>query len=945
MEHIGSVYETMMGFRLEIAEGRSLAIRAAKKHGAPATVNLDALLAEPPAGRARRVTEQTDRKLTTAVAAALRGANSVEAVHAVLESVTDRDATPDLAPPGSMILQPSPERQRSGSHYTPRELTAQIVRDTLEPILDRLCGAGGGPPPPDRILDLRVCDPAMGSGAFLVEACRQLGAALVESWRAHGAMPDLPADENEAVFAMRAVARRCLYGVDRNPVAVDLAKLSLWLATLARDHPLTFLDHALRHGDSLVGLTHRQVVETFHWEGGKKHFQLGLEMEGLRRRLSEYRDLRALIRESDEEVTDADLRGLWQDARSESEQVRLLGDLLAAAYFEGGSRPERERLRRQFAEDVRREGVEQFRGEIEERREEDPPLAPFHWEIELPEVFQRKNPGFDAIVGNPPFAGKNLTAAANREGYPHWLQEIHPGSHGNADLAVHFFRRSFGLLREGGAFGLIATNTIAQGDTRATGLRWICSNGGEIYRARRRVKWPGASAAVVVSVVHVARGPFAGEKRLDREAVDGITAFLFHRGGHDDPAALDANESQSFQGNIVLGMGFTFDDTDGKGVASPVAVMERLVESEPRNREVIRPYIGGEELNSSPTHAHHRFVINFRNWPLRRDEIGIRWADADGDRRKKLRRQPVVPPDYPDPVAADWPELLAIVEARVKPQRNALPPKNHINREATRFWWRFLAYRKGLHAAVAGLDRVLVVSRYGQHAAFTFLSPGTVFSDSLIVFPFDICAAFCALQSRPHEIWARFLGSSLEDRLRYTPSDCFETFPFPPDWDRAPALEAAGAAYHDFRAALMVRNGEGLTKTYNRFHDPAEDDPEIARLRILHAAMDRAVLDACGWKDIPTDCDFFPEHPDEEAPESARRRRRFRYRWPDEVREEVLVRLLERNSELAAAEAEARERRGGARLPGPVRRPAESGSPPRLNWLQRPGTTGDGDPS
>ena len=944
VEHIGSVYETMMGFRLEIAEGRSLAIRAAKKHGAAATVNLDALLAEPPAVRARRVTEQTDRKLKPADAVALREADSVEAVHDALKSVADRDATPDLAPPGSMILQPSPERRRSGSHYTPRELTGPIVRDTLAPILDRLRGESGGPPPPDRILDLKVCDPAMGSGAFLVEACRQLGDALVESWRAHGAMPDLPADENEKVLAMRAVARRCLYGVDRNPVAVDLAKLSLWLATLARDHPLTFLDHALRHGDSLVGLTHRQVVETFHWEGGKKHFQLGLEMEGLRRRLSEYRDLRALIRESDEEVTDADLRGLWQDARSESEQVRLLGDLLAAAYFEGGTRAERERLRRQFAEDVRREGVEQFRGEIEERREEDPPLAPLHWEIELPEVFQRKNPGFDAIVGNPPFAGKNLTAAANREGYPHWLREIHPRSHGNADLVVHFFRRSFGLLREGGAFGLIATNTIAQGDTRATGLRWICSNGGEIYRARRRVKWPGASAAVVVSVVHVARGPFAGEKRLDGEAVDGITAFLFHRGGHDDPARLDANEGQSFVGSYVLGMGFTFDDTDRKGVASPLAAMERLVESEPRNREAIGPYIGGEELNSSPTHAHHRLVINFRNWPLRRGETGVRWADEGDDRRKRLRRQPVVPPDYPDPVAADWPELLAIVEERVKPERAKLT-RNPIGRKRSAFWWQYGSLAKNLYGAVTHLDRVLAVSSVGQHLAFAFLPAGTVFSHALIVFPFDTCAAFCALQSRPHEIWARFLGSSLEDRLRYTPSDCFETFPFPPDWDRAPALEAAGAAYHDCRAALMVRNGEGLTKIYNRFHDPVEDDPEIVRLRGLHAAMDRAVLDACGWKDIPTGCDFFPEHPDEEAPDSSRRRRRFRYRWPDEVREEVLVRLLERNSELAAAEAEARARRGGARLPGPAPRPAESGSPPRLNWPQRVGTTSDGDPS
>jgi type I restriction-modification system DNA methylase subunit len=165
-----------------------------------------------------------------------------------------------------MLLQPSEERRRSGSHYTPRALTEPIVRTTLEPILARLRGADGRQPQPAQILDLKVCDPAMGSGAFLVEACRQLGDALVDAWRAHGEMPSIPTDEDEVIFARRLVAQRCLYGVDKNPVAVDLAKMSLWLATMARDHALTFVDHALRHGDSLVGLSRKQI-EAFHWVG------------------------------------------------------------------------------------------------------------------------------------------------------------------------------------------------------------------------------------------------------------------------------------------------------------------------------------------------------------------------------------------------------------------------------------------------------------------------------------------------------------------------------------------------------------------------------------------------------------------------------------------------------------------------------------------------------
>lgn len=122
---------------------------------------------------------------------------------------------------------------------------------------------------PGQILDLKVCDPAMGSGAFLVEACRALAARLALAWaRWPETKPAFPADEDEELHARRLVAQRCLYGVDKNPLATDLAKLSLWLATLARDHEFTFLDHALKSGDSLVGLSEAQVAAV-HWDASK----------------------------------------------------------------------------------------------------------------------------------------------------------------------------------------------------------------------------------------------------------------------------------------------------------------------------------------------------------------------------------------------------------------------------------------------------------------------------------------------------------------------------------------------------------------------------------------------------------------------------------------------------------------------------------------------------
>ncbi len=705
-------------------------------------------------------------------------------------------------------------------------------------------------------------------------------------------------------------------------MAVDLAKMSLWLATLSKDEPLTFLDHALRDGDSLVGLGRRQVAG-FTWERGP--VQTELSVNDAVKRVAE---LRSHIRRAGPSAPPVELEELWEKARAALTEVRFYGDLAMEAFFLETTVTARRARRFAHLADVQAGETLAHRERLAERRREHPPFAPFHWQIEFPEVFERENPGFDAFVGNPPFGGKNTVAAANVPNYPRWLKGFHAESHGNADLVAHFFRRSFDLLRTGGTFGLIATNTIGQGDTRSTGLRFICQDGGQIFRALTRYKWPG-QAAVIVSIVHVAKGVVPSRCLLDRRAVDEITAFLLHTGGHEDPERLEANAGQSFQGSIVLGMGFTFDDAgrnagdepesgsdeeaDVVGIPSPLSDMERLVAENPRNREAIFPYIGGAEVNTSPTHEHHRYVINFRAYPLRRAsleavaqdpgptprETASAWHGAPDVQREGWRRSGIVPLDYPDPVGADWPELLAIVEERVKPERAKKSDK-----AARRLWWQLLRHRPELQAAIADLDRVLAISRVGQHAALAFLPTGMVYADSLIIFPLLTHSAFCALQSRPHELWARLFGSSMKDDLRYTPSDCFETFPFPVDWEARPDLEAAGVAYYQHRARLMVEADEGLTTTYNRFHDPDEQGPKIARLRELHAAMDSAVLAAYGWTDIDTTCRFFPEHPDNPADEGPTNRgmKRHRYRWPDPIRDEVLGRLMVLNAERATGE-------------------------------------------
>ena len=897
VEQIGSVYEAIMGFRIELTSGWSIGVRSQKRTGAAAIVNLEEMLKVAPDKRAEALRKAADQKLTGAAAMAFRVAQSPRDFIAALDQKVDRDATPGIVPPGTPVLQPTDERRRSGSHYTPRSLTEPIVSKALEPIFERL----GQDARPEAILDIKVLDPATGSGAFLVEACRQIAARLVDAWAVYGGPEHLPSDEDELLHALRMVAQRCLYGVDRNPMAIDLARLSLWLATLAKDHEFTFIDHTLRYGDSLLGLTRRQI-EGLDWTADASGYQVKIGAETVRAQVAKATELHRLIREAGGDCPEEELQELHEEARAATENARRLGNLTLAAFCKGTSKKERTELLDKLTDATQRGEATHYDTWLRELNSGAQPFAPFHWELEFPEVFERENPGFDAIVGNPPFLGGTRISTILGAGYRDWLAALHKESHSSADLAAHFFRRVFNLLRERGTFGLVATNTIAQGDTRATGLRWICKNGGAIYRARRRVKWPGL-AAVVVSTLHVHKGQFTGTRWLDNKERTNITAFLFYQGRDDDPDRLKVHANKSFLGSKVYGMGFTFDDTDKKGIATGLAEMHRLIEGEPHNERAIFPFIGGEELNTNPRQAHHRFVIDFRDYPLRREDSSKRWSDAAENERREWVRAGTVPLDYPGPVAGDWPQLLAIVEQKVKPERMKL------NRKVRRdFWWRFGDRQPALYHTIDGLEQVLTISRVGQQAAFAFKPGGMVYGESLVVFPFDSHSAFCVLQSRPHEIWARLLGSSMKDDLRYTPSDCFETFPFPESWKTRADLEAAGRAYYEFRAELMIENNEGLTKTYNRFHDPDRHDPKIARLRELHREMDRSVLRAYGWNDLPNiQCEFIPDY-DVDEDESGRKKKPWRYRWPDDVRDEILMRLLALNRERARQERLAGQR-------------------------------------
>lgn len=897
VEQIGSVYETVMGFTVETMDGPALAIRAGKHDRTPVFVDLDRLLAAKPNDRAKFLKDEADRgKLTDKVGKAMKEAGTIDELVAALTPIVDERASPGaaVAAPGTPLLQPTDERRRTGSHYTPRSLTAPIVQHALEPAFERI----GPDATPEDVLSLKVCDPAMGSGAFLVEACRALGDRLVLAWaRWPQIRPTIPPDEDEPLHARRLVAQRCLYGVDRNPRAVDLAKLSLWLATLARDHEFTFLDHALKCGDSLVGLTKDQIAAT-HWDTTKQPTFVGKLVSD---HLKEAERLRFDIQKRAEWASVAELGAQLRIVDARLDMARLVGDGVLAAFFSAG----KPRLRVAALVDFQKivqtnitasDWFDRLAARSRSLTAGEGALRPFHWPVEFPEVFdplaRAGDPGFDAIVGNPPFAGKNTIIAGNRDHYLPWLQTMHEGAHGNADLVAHFFLRAFHLLRQGGAFGLIATNTIGQGDTRASGLTKIISEGGAISRATRRLKWPG-EAAVVVSVVHVLKGT-AASPLLDKRRVRRISAYLVEGELDSSPAALAANSGKAFVGSYVLGMGFTFDDVAAaKGEAESLETMRALIAKDPRNAERIFPYLGGEDVNSSPAHKHKRYVIDFSDFPLRREPIGKAWKDLTVREREECRRIGIVPADYTEPVAADWPDLLQIVERRAKPQR--LKQKDKVGQQE---WWRFLRRRDALYAKIGQHARVMLTPRVSSSPNFTTVSNNFIFNEKTIVFSFSSLSSFACLQARPHEIWLRAFTSTLKDDLNYAPSDCFGNFPFPGNFEHEQSLEANGSAYLTFRAELMIARKEGMTKIYNRFHARGENGTDIARLRILHHEMDVAVLHAYGWSDLADRA--APEFIEQEADQG--KLPKTRLDWPSEFKDEVLARLLALNAERAAEE-------------------------------------------
>lgn len=799
--------------------------------------------------------------------------------------------------PGSVFVTAGTTRRSTGTHYTPPSLTEPIVLHTLEPLV--YVGPAEGLPKeqwklksPKEILDLKVCDMAMGSGAFLVQACRYLADRLVEAWeneeKSHPGQvlitPDgkfaegvpserlVPAEAAERIaIARRVVADRCLYGVDINPMAVEMAKLSMWLITVDANRPFSFLDHAFKCGDSLLGIASSSELDWFYVDSASGQQRLG-GCSGLIDELAALRSrLESLPSETPEDI--AHKAAMHEEAQALGWQLRILADTLSAGRLQHAQpRNLEQHLNAAALKDI---GVLEVDAKQVLRHH-----RPLHWPLEFPEVIA--NGGFQAFVGNPPFiGGKKISGALGSDYREQLVSYVAAGLKGNADLSAYFFLRVGKLLRVSGMAGLIATNTISQGETREVGLSQMLALDISIPRAVSSTPWPG-SAALDVSYVWLYKGKWCGSCVLNETAAVGITPMLTTPGRIDgNPYRLKSNGRKSFVGSYVLGLGF---------VISPEKAAE-LIKNNPVNRACLFPYLNADDLNSRPDQSPSRWVINFYDWPLSRTADGV-WMTADERCRKLWLRDGVVPADYPYSVAADYPDLLKIIEEKVKPERTRKGDDGDYQLRYPLYlrWWIYADKRPDLYSTIDGMSRVLVRGITTKHHSFAFESTDIVFDQSVPVYAFDSFADFALLQSSVHAAWWVFTGSTIGSSPRYTPSDCFETFPFP---NETLGLTKNGELYDECRKRVALALNEGLTKIYNRFHDPAESSHEITELRHLHVEMDKAVSLAYGWQDLDLGHGF---HETKQG---------IRFTISEAARREVLDRLLELNHQRYAEEVAA----------------------------------------
>lgn len=893
VEQIGYIYEGLLGYSCadvdEVTvgligkEGEEPEIPLATLESLAVAKPKDTALAEAILAWAKENQPAATPPSKAALAKAIRESEHVEDADRALRAVTTdaslrdrlrpfigiirrdlRDRPLVVVPDGVLVVE-SPSRATAGAHYTPRSLAEEVVLYALEPLVY-------DPGPHQRvdgwvlkeswrILDLKIADIACGSGAFLVAAARYLAARLVEAWQREGAAVGTPHEQQ--THAIRTVVATCLYGADINAMAVEMCKLSLWLVSLDPRLPFSFVDDKILLGNSLLGLTDARQLRFKHIDpdaASRQPTLLELDVDGVLDKASRLRrQLATEVNNDDPQRSATTKRRQWRDYQRLTAQLCEVADGVIAAGLRLGGKPGKalreayENLRLAIERgygDQNRALLDQIleAGLTPTVRTDYARWDPLHWILMVPDVMDRG--GFDAVIGNPPFlGGQKLTGAMGTNVRDWFVNVLAGGTKGSSDLVGYFFLRAMSLLNECGNLGLIATNTVAQGDTREVGLDRMAVGGFTITRAIQSKSWPATSANLEYAAVWGSRRAIPPEvRRVADEVVTERISTLLEPGGRVEgtPVRLKENSGVAFIGCYVLGMGFVLEPEEAAA----------WIEVDSENAEVIFPYINGEDLNSRSDTSPSRCVIDFN--------------------------------DRSEAVAKGYRLPFQRISERVRPER-----ARNKNKQRREVWWLFTRSAPAMRKAIAGLDEMLLIARVSKTVMPARLKKGLIPSEATVVFATESFADQAVLSSSPHQMWAIKYGSGMRNDPRYTPSDVFETFPRP---ERNEWLADNGRTLDIERREIMLRRQLGLTKLYNLVNDSDTADAadaDVARMREIHVELDRAVMDAYGWGDVPLEHGFHTY------------RQMRRWTVSPAARVEILDRLLEENHRRAVAQGEA----------------------------------------
>jgi hypothetical protein len=782
---------------------------------------------------------------------------------------TDLRGHPFVVLPGGLLVKETPSRKNAGAHYTPKSLAEEVVLYALQP----LCYSPGPHQTAEEsewklrsseeILGLKVADIACGSGAFLVAAARYLSARLSEAWVAE--YPDNAYRKDLHTRALRQVVANCLYGADINEMAVEMAKLSLWLVSLDRDLPFSFVDDKVFLGNSLLGLTDLDQLRALHIDPsrltGQRAFDFGdVDVDAAILKAIDLREsLASEIDERDPARSAAAKRRQYEELQRVTADLRRLADGVIAAGLSSGGKSGR---RLDDAYENLRQAVKRAESKTEGGKGDPTWLdhlidggltptvvtdygkwKPLHWVIEAPDVFLDHG-GFDAIIGNPPFmSGTRIAGAVGAEIRDWLVATVATGIAGRADLVVYFVLRAVQLGCATANIAVICTNSVAQGDSRVVGLERIVSSGATIFRAIRSTPWPTSGAQLEIAIVWIAAAAIdvGGVCVLDGRAISGsISSYLEVRGSTlREPVPLSENQGFAFEGCKPYGDGFLVDESTAIS----------WIHQSARNAEVLRRYLGGSDVTDSPEFLSSRWVVDFE------------------EMREFEAREFVAPFRH-----------LQESVLPVRAVKNAQKYPRLVNE-----WWKFWNSRPNMRRAIKNLEHVIVLTIVSKALMPVRVRTGQVFNNRLVVFATEDLGVLAVLDSSVHQLWAATHSSTLESRVAYSIERAFLTFPRP---KIDSALRDAGARLDSVRREIMLRRGVGLTELYNmvnssNIREGVEED--IDRIRSAHLEVDLAVFRAYGWQDLEVRHDFH-EH-----------RSITRWSVSPEVAAEVMSRLVEEN--------------------------------------------------